>query len=190
MGTRIRPARAVGATLLALLALAPGAAAADSAQFLVTGPIVGIDAGDVKAAGKSGRFVVKNRQVTGTLYGVVADEQLAGTPFTFTFGTNVPLMTQSGNLHGVLSFGPYEARVAAKSEIGLTSLSCEVADGVTCIPTPAGNFVPGLIIDGVTAFTHGTTGHGTASAWLIPMIDPATGHVIGVIAGQLTLSSP
>jgi hypothetical protein len=189
MGTRIGRARAAGATLLAFLALAPGAATADSAQFLVTGPIVGIDAGEVKAAGKSGRFVVKNRHLTGTLYGVVADEQLAGVPFTFTFGTNVPLLTQSGNLHGVLSFGPYEARIAAKGEIGLTPLTCEDADGVACIPTPAGNFVPGLIIDGVTTFTHGTTGHGAASAWLIPKIDE-TGHVIGVIAGQMTLSSP
>lgn len=189
MRKRIRPATALGATLLALLALVPGAAPADSAQFLVSGPITGIDAGDLKAAGKSGRFVVKDRHVTGTLQGIVGSEPLEGVPFTLTFGTNVPLTTQSGNLHGVLSFASYEARVAAKSEIGLTSLACPVPDGVTCIPTPGGNFVPGLVIDGVVTFTHGTTGHGTASAWVIPLIDPATGHIIGVV-GQMTLSSP
>jgi hypothetical protein len=201
MGKRIRPAVAAGTTLLALLALAPGAAAADPAQHLVSGPIVGIDDGEVcgpivgiddgkvKAAGKSGRFVVKNRHVTGTLSGVVGDDEpLAGVPFTLTFGTNVPLMSQSGNLHGVLSFGPYQARVTAKSEIGLTPLGCDGADGCTCMPTTEGNFRPGLIIEGVATFTHGTTGHGTASAWLIPMIDE-TGHIIGVF-GQMTLSTP
>jgi len=190
MRERIRPAIGTGAALLALLLFLPGTAHAGSGQFLVTGPITGIDDGDVKPAGKSGRFVVKNRHVTGTLQGLVDGDLLAAEPFTFTFADNVAITTQSGNLHGVLSLGPYDARVVGKSEIGLTTLVCPVPDGVTCIQTPVGNFVPGLIIHGKATFIHGTTGHGTASAWLVPMIDPATGHIVGVIAGQMTLSSP
>jgi hypothetical protein len=190
MGRWIRTATAAVMALLAALAAVPGPAFADPVQFFLSGPITGIDSGKVKAAGKSGRFVVKERNVTGTLEGFIDDEPVSEQPFQFTFGTNVPLMTQSGNLHGVLSFGPYEAHVAAKSEIGLTPFVCAPPDGVTCIQTPAGNFRPGLIIDGVATFTHGATGHGTASASLVPRIDPNTGHIVEVIAGEITVSSP
>ena len=77
----------------------------------------GIDQGDVKPAGKSGRFVVKDRTVTGALTAI-----LPGSPegrFTFVYGTNVPLLTQSGQIHGTLSIagGEIEARVSGRSSL-------------------------------------------------------------------------
>ena len=167
-----------------LLALSPTTAPAGGAPsaFFAQGLITGIDEGNVTPAGKSGRFVVKERVVTGVLGGSI------GGPFQFTFGSNVPLLTQSGQIHGVLLVDGYEASVAASSSLGLTPVPCPDPDGVTCIATPAGNFVPGLVINGTFTFTSGTQGHGTASAWIIPAIDPNTGHIVGVIAGALTLA--
>ncbi len=184
MGTGIRTTMVAVLALLALTALAPGVAIAQG--VFLAGPITDIDDGDVKAAGASNRFVVKDRHVFGALFGMLNGEQLTAVPFTFTFGTNVPIMTQSGNLHGLLAIGSaYEARVAAKSSIGVTPVPCTLAPpGAPCLD----GFVPGLIIEGVLTFTAGAIGTGTVSAWVIPNIDPATGHIIGVLAGALTIS--
>lgn len=165
-----------------VLALAPGTvwAGGSPTPFAVTGPILTIDDGDVAAAGKSGRFVVKERHITGLLFGSVG----YGEPFTFTFGTNVPLLTQSGQIHGTLTAGVYQAAVRASSQIGATPIPCAVAPpGSPCVD----GFLPGLLIDGTFAFTGGVEGDGTATGWLIPDIDPATGHIVGVLAGAIEL---
>lgn len=169
-----------------LLAVSPVTAPAGGpAPFAAYGPIVGIDAGDVAPAGKSGRFLVKDRGVTGYLFGSIGDG--VGEAFVFTFRTNVPLLTQSGQIHGMLLAGPYGARVVASSSLGLSPVPCAIPDGVTCFPTPAGNFVPGLLIEGTFAFSSGTQGDGTFDAWVIPVLD-ANGHIAGVFAGAVTLT--
>ncbi|MGH8643296.1 MAG: hypothetical protein ACREX4_02110 [Gammaproteobacteria bacterium] len=170
-----------------LLALIPASASANGppAAFAATGPILGIDEGDIAPAGSSGRFVVKDRTITGKLFGSIGGD--AGIDFAFTFGTNVPLMTQSGQLHGSLIAGLYEAKVHARSQIGVTPIECGFPDGVTCIATPGGNFVPGLLINGRLTLTAGTQGHGNVSSWVIPELD-SEGHIIGVFAGHVTLT--
>jgi hypothetical protein len=92
------------AGLAIVLAIGLGPAHAVS-HFLLSGLIDSIDEGNVDAAGGSGRFVVKDRHVGGHLGGAIGDQLLTNVPFQFTFGTSVPLMTQSGNLHGRLECG-------------------------------------------------------------------------------------
>jgi hypothetical protein len=178
--------------IAALGALCPARALAAQDAFLASGPILTIDDGNVDAAGNSGRFVVKEREVRGTLSGFVGNDVFVDVPFTFTFGTNVPLMTQSGNLHGTLTFNGYEAKVAAKSTLGVTPAPCPESLADVCVPSadsPTGFFFPGLLINGTLTFTSGAQGHGTADAWVVPVIDPLTGHIVGVVAGQLTIKS-
>ncbi len=132
-------------------------------------PWPGIDQGDVQPAGKSGRFVVKDRTVTGTLTAV-----LPGSPegrFSFTYGTNVPLLTQSGQIHGTLSIagGEIEARVRARSSLlGYTEQG-----------------LPVIAISGRLTFTSGATGTGEIEGAIIPVLDPVGLHIIGMAQGEL-----
>jgi hypothetical protein len=200
MTTRISMGRVVAAATMAALA-AFGSSEAVAEEFAAGGQITTIDDGNVKAAGNSGRFVVKNRHVGGTLSGFIGDTPLVNVPFTFTFGTNVPIMTQSGNIHGalVIDDGAYEAKVAAQSKLGVTPAPCPAAWAAMygCIETSPGRFFfPGLLINGKLTITggaaqgHGTVdGYGSVDGWVIPVIDPATGHIVGVFAGALSLQS-
>lgn len=198
MSKRFSMGRVMAAATIAAFA-AFGSTQAVADDFALGGQITTIDDGNVKAAGKSGRFVVKNRHVGGTLSGFIGDTPLVNVPFTFTFGTNVPIMTQSGNIHGtlVIDNGAYNAKVAAKSAIGVTPAPCPAAWAAVygCIETAPGVFFfPGLLINGKLTLTngdaqgHGTVdGYGSVDGWVIPIIDPATGHIVGVFAGALSL---
>lgn len=173
--------------LLLVLAPATVVAGGPPTPFVAYGPIGSIDDGDVTAAGKGGRFVVRDREVTGVLFGSIGGlpgVPGAGEPYTFTFGTNVPLMTQSGEIHGTLTAGGYEAKVHAASEIGATSISW-----CTVVPpgTPCDGFIPGLLLQGTFTFTAGAQGHGTATGWVIPLTD-AAGHIVGVLGGAIELT--
>ena len=135
-------------------------------------PWPGIDQGDVSPAGKSGRFVVKDRTVTGSLTAL-----LPGSPegrFAFVFGTNVPLLTQSGQIHGTLSIdgGRIEARVIATS----------VLQG----STPEG--LPIIGITGKLTFTSGARGTGDIQGVIIPVLDPDTLHILGLAYGELGIA--
>lgn len=163
-----------------LFALAPPFAWAGPPEpFVAGGSIDSITVGDVTPAGKSGRFVVKAREVGGW----ISINGSGWLPYTFTFGTNVPLTTQSGQIHGTLTAGGYEAAVHASSQIGATPIPCALVPGAPCV----GLYLPGLLIDGTFTVTAGADGHGTATGWLIPNIDPATGHVVGVLGGAIEL---
>ena len=154
--------------------------------FSAKGPITAIDTGDVRPAGKSGRFIVRDRHITGTFTGSIGGT--TGVPFVITFDTNVPLASQSGPIHGRLIAGVYEANVTAESSTGPTPVLCGAPDpeGVTCIATPGGNFVPGLLLDGRLNFLSGANGRGSVTGFLIPVLD-AQGHIIGILASELTL---
>lgn len=107
-----------------------------------------------------------------------------------TYTANVPIATQSGQLHGTLDMSDdsgttYVARFQATSSIGLTPLGCDTPDGATCIGTPG--VVPGLLISGTLTFTEGSQGHGMLSAWIVPELD-GDGHISGILAGWLTVS--
>ena len=153
--------------------------------FSVSGVILNIDTGDVKPAGQSGRFIVRDRQITGTFTGSIGGT--AGVPFVITFDTNVPLATQAGRIHGRLIAGVYEANVTMASSTGPTPVECETPDGATCILTPGGNFVPGLLLNGRMNFLSGAKGQGSVNGWLIPLLDDQ-GHIVSIVASQLTIS--
>ncbi len=139
-----------------------------------------IDKGDVKPAGQSGRFVVRNRHIMGTFAGDISGG------FTVTYDTNVPLATQSGSIHARMVAGVYEADMTMVSSRGSTPMPCEIPDGKTCIETPVGNFVPGLLLNGRMNFQSGAKGKGNVSGWLIPILD-REGHITGILASQLTI---
>lgn len=88
--------RVVLALAAVLLSLAPAVALAGARSEFGTVAVMtpgpgsegwSITPGDVGAAGKSGRFVVKDRTVTGVFVGAISG------PFSSTFGTNVPRST-------------------------------------------------------------------------------------------------
>lgn len=164
--------------------------------FSGTGFVLGIDGGDVTNAGNSDRFVVKERSVNG----FVDPPPLAAGPlfgaFSATFGTNVPILSQSGNIHGDLSLGgdgagnfAFGASFVAKSKI--TSLSGTIPsegtfvgfeqflpDGMP-VGAPVFGHIAALKIDGKMTFTSGAQGHGTVDGIFWVIVDPLTGHITG-----------
>ncbi len=139
-----------------------------------------IDEGDVKPAGHSARFIVRDRHITGTFAGDISGG------FTVTYDTNVPLATQSGPIHARMVAGVYEANMTMVSSVGPTPVPCEIPDGATCLETPVGNFVPGLLLNGRMNFQSGAKGKGNVSGWLIALLDQE-GHITSIMAGQLTI---
>ncbi len=139
-----------------------------------------IDEGEVKPAGKSGRFIVRDRHVTGTFAGDISGG------FTISYDTNVPLATQSGPIHARMVAGVYEANITMASSVGPTPVPCDLPDGKTCIETPVGTFVPGLLLNGRMNFLNGAKGKGNVSGWLIAILDE-DGHITSILAGQLTI---
>lgn len=177
---RFWPALAVafGAALVIVTAASAdgvpfAATAVGGVAFAPYGSYTDIDQGDVTAAGGSGRFIVKDRHLRGVFVG----PSLVG-PYELTFGTNVPLETQSGEIHGKAVIntvtGPVEANVQASSTPGV----CE-------LPLLFG--YPALLINGTYSFTSGAAGNGVLLACVTPDIDPLTGHILGLIAAEVEL---
>jgi hypothetical protein len=171
----------LGALVAAIGCVSTPAFAGPHVPFSVSGTITMIDTGDVKPAGQSGRFIVRDRHITGTFTGSIS------APFVITFDTNVPIATQSGRIHGRLIAGVYEANVTLASSTGATPVECETPDGATCIATPGGNFVPGLLLNGRMNFLNGAKGQGSVTGWLIPVLDDQ-GHIVNILASQLAIS--
>lgn len=161
------------------------AVAGPQVPFSASGTILTIDAGDVRPAGESGRFIVRDRHITGILTGSIGGT--TGVPFTITYDSNVPIATQSGRIHARLIAGTYEANITMASSTGPTPVECETPNGVSCIATPDGNFVPGLLLSGRMNFLSGAQGQGTVTGWLIPILDEQ-GHIVSIAASLLTLS--
>ena len=161
---------------LALLVAFPTAVLAGGppVPFSATGSIASIDEGNVIPAGDSGRWVVKDRAISGAFGG----PDLWG-PYSFSYGSNVPIVTQSGSFHGTLSAGDYEANVLGKSELvgyGLAFLN----------PLDPASLVPFVVVstEGKMTFTKGTQGVGTFSALIWAQID-SQGHIIDVLPAGL-----
>ena len=170
-----------GVVVAALGFVSMPAFAGPHVPFSVSGTITMIDTGDVKPAGQSGRFIVRDRHITGTFTGSIS------APFVITFDTNVPLATQSGRIHGCLIAGVYEANVTMASSTGATPVECDIPDGSTCIATPGGNFVSGLLLNGRMNILSGAKGQGSVTGWLIPVLDDQ-GHIANILVSQLAIS--
>jgi hypothetical protein len=161
----------------------------------------------IKPAGGSGRFVVPSRRVFGFLTGSVS------APFMIQFATNVPISTQSGNIHGTLFicenattrpglefFGCVDlSTLDFSSEMAfLLSLDTATLDESAVTRTArvhiVSTLVPGsdpehpvLTLGGVFTFIGGDTlGHGDASGFVTLILD-AEGHIIGLGDSNLTL---
>ncbi len=183
----------------ALTMLAGGAAQAQRPEpFTLTGLVFGMDQGDVRPAGRetvqpvqladgrvvpmlisqSGRYVVRDRYVGG----VVTSGPGAGGRFHMTYGGNVELLSQGGRLHAVIQGDVFEARAQLRSQFGgpCTDLLAPFLTGadaeLICTGGTTGIF-NGIYVTGTATFTDGVRGHGVAQGWLIPILDPLTGHV-------------
>lgn len=159
--------------------------AGSSTPFSVSGMILTIDTGDVGSAGQSGRFIVRDRHITGTFTGSMGGT--TGVPFVITYDANVPIVTQSGRVHARMIAGVYEANMTLASSTGPTPVECEIPDGATCFATPGGNFVPGLLLNGRMNFQSGAKGQGNVTGWLVPILDEQ-GHIVSIAASLLTIT--
>lgn len=190
------------AAAVAALLVAPGMAQAASPfeSFVAQGPFI-ISLGEgIKPAGVSGRFVVPSRRVFGFLGGSV------NAPFMIQFATNVPIATQSGNIHGELFicgnaplipgleiFGCVDPSTLNFSDQISFLLSLDTATINTAAVTETGRVhlvsslgagadpsQPLLNVAGVFTFTGGDTqGNGDVQGFLTLILD-AGGHIVGL----------
>ena len=144
-----------------------------------------IDDGDVAQLPNSEFFVVTERHIGGTLTGSIGGD--FGAPYLITYNAYVPISTQSGPVGGTLVSQGYELYFRGQSRIAPTPVPCPTPDGVTCIETPNGNFIPGLWVDSKAYFRDGAKGKVDMTLWIIPLLD-AEGHIIGIYDGQLSLN--
>lgn len=159
--------------LLALLLMAVVSSgtvlAANPVPLNAVGLLTTVVEGDVDPAGGSGRSVVGMRSISGTMVG----PDLWG-PFSVDFDTNVD-PTQSGQLHGTMTVGDYEAAVQGESEL-LTGpvLALLSADPLVVVP------VVYLGVSGTFTFTVGPEGHASfdGGVWIIVTPD---GHIVDVL---------
>jgi len=168
------------ALALVLTALTPAVAlAAKPVPFEAEGSISGITPGDVFPAGKSGRYVVAEREITGTLGGDISGD------FTLTYKANVELATQAGNLHGTLEAGESVLNVNGKIE-PLVFAGWYIPPGAH--PAyPDGIPLYQLTISGHWNFLEGARGQGDFDAWAIFVPTPA-GHVGSIVASSFKLT--
>jgi len=190
------------AVIFLAVAVSPTTAGTVRAPVTVTGLIWGIDQGDVKPAGKeslqevqvargvtiplvisaSGRYVVLERHVTG----VVTSGPGTGAPFTLTYHANVPLLTQAGHVQAFVVGSGFEINTHFESQFGgpCTSLLDPIIGflgAMAGVPPTAicdGSVFKGIYVAGAGTFVSGPNGNGVFQAWLIPVLDPATGHIL------------
>ncbi|MBI4268069.1 MAG: hypothetical protein HY662_04710 [Chloroflexi bacterium] len=152
------------ALALVLTALSPTAVlAAKPAPFFATGIVTGMTPGNlIVPAGNSGNWRVGEREVSG-IFLPVPGAAIAG-PFAFTYDGVFDLATQSGNFHGTLAAGPNKFSVNGKVE-------------------PAGYAPDGSMLVKLTGHWTGHAGIkgvGTFEGVPFLIIDPVTGHVVGM----------
>ena len=169
--------------VLAVIFLTPTVATAKSpfTQFGSLGTITGINEGTVVPAGNSGRWIVQDRFVTGALIGGSGPQG----EFTLTYGANVPILTQSGQIHGTLTIDTaagevYEAKMQAAASVGPTPIQCGVLGPWPC--DEGSQFHIGLVIEGTFTFTSGARGNGDLRAWLFAVTNDE-GHISHFIPG-------
>ena len=159
------------ALVLALGVLLPAPVqAAKPLPFSAGGTVYYITPGTVKPAGDSGRFVVVERDIVGSLSGSINGA------FTLNYKANVELATQAGNLQGAMQVGDSNTlNINGKIQ------PLEFAGFSSSMP---GNLVFKSTIDGHWNFLVGANGSGKFDANILLIIDPLTFHVVGFEAGS------
>ena len=149
--------------------------AAEPVPLNAVGLLTTVVEGDVDPAGDSGRSVVSARSISGTMVG----PDLWG-PFSVVFDTNVDL-TQSGQLHGTMTVGDYEAAVQGASELSAGPvLALLSVDPLVVVP------VVYLGVSGTFTFTNGPEGHASfdGGVWIIVTPD---GRIVDVLPEGIPL---
>ncbi|GEM_PF-1424632 len=159
------------ALVIALTAFIPAPAmAAKPVPFNASGTVLYITPGTVKPAGDSGRFVVVERDIVGSLSGSITGA------FTLSYKANVELATQAGNLHGTMQIG-------ANNTLNVNGKIEPLAFAGFSVLIP-GNLVFKSTIDGQWNFLVGANGSGKFNADILLIIDPLTLHVVGFEPGS------
>lgn len=145
--------------------------AAKPKPFAATGTIDYISSGTVFPAGASVRWVVAERELTGTLSGDLNGQ------FTMTYKANVESMdSQAGNFHGMLLVGPYILKINGSSEplefVGWYAPEVPIYK---------------LIIGGHWTFTNGAHGQGNFDGYAI-FIPTPEGHVGYILGSSFNLT--
>lgn len=159
------------ALILVFTTLMPATAlAAKPVSLEADGIVTCISPGTVFPAGESGRWVVVERELSGTfLCGDINGD------FTMIYKANVELSTQAGNLHDTLETGPY-----------IIKLNGDIQP-LEMMPTPFGIDLPKLTIKGHWTFTNGAQGRGNFDVWVI-FIPTPEGHVDSIVASAISLT--
>jgi hypothetical protein len=156
-------------TILVLTVLSPTTVmAAKPVPFAAIGTVTGISPGTVFPAGESGRWVVVERELTGTLSGDVSGN------FTMTYKGNVELATQAGNIRGILQSNEYVFQVNGKIQ------------PLEWLGTPYAS--PAMLtLSGHWTVTTGAQGQGNFDAWAM-FIPTPEGHVGTILASSFTMT--
>ncbi len=157
------------ALVLALATIMPSPApAAEPVAFATSGTVSSITPGTVKPAGTSGRFVVIQRDIVGSMSGDIIGA------YTFSYKANVELLTQAGNLHGTLTVG--ESTFNLNGKIAPLML------------VPVGEYLlPKLNISGNWDLIEGAHGEGIFNA-AVTFIPTPEGHVGTIIDSTFFLT--
>ncbi len=173
------------ALALVLTTLMPAAALATKPGlegFEASGTIAYITPGKVLPAGKTGKWVVVERELGGSLSGDINGA------FTMDYKAIVEsLLTQAGTLHGTLAMDDGSYVLQVKGEIQPL-----VWEGWYLPPGVDPDYPDGipylrLTIGGEWRFTNGTWGRGDFEAWAI-FIPTAEGHVGFITASDFTMT--
>ena len=138
--------------------------------FSADGTIDYISPGTVYPAGASGRWIVAERELLGTLSGDINGQ------YTITFKANIEsINTQAGNFHGTLLVDTYSLKVNGR--IDPLEFVEWYAPGVPIYK---------LTISGHWAFTNGTQGRGDFDGYA-SFIPTPEGHVGYVVDSSFTM---
>ena len=162
-----------------LAALNPMAAlAAPPVRFSASGNISYISPSllsEISPAGKSGRWVVHERELGGSISGDISGA------FTLTYQANVA-ENQAGSLSGTLTVDDGASTIRVSGRIQpLEIIYLEAFQ----------TYLPKLTIAGSWTFTHGAVGNGNFDAWFIfiPEVDAyGNVHVGQIVASALELT--
>ena len=161
--------------LLSILVMPVSALAAQPVAFSASGTISSISTGDVLAAGKSGRWVVQERELCGSLSGDINGD------FVLTYKANVD-ENQAGNLAGELTVGQDACSMRLNGKSQPMDFVWFEAFGI---------YLPRLSINGHWALTEGAKGEGDFEAWFVfvPYIDEQGNVHVGQIVGSAIILS-
>jgi hypothetical protein len=159
------------ALVLVLMLPSVAMAAAPKTSFNASGVMSGIDDGQVKELGNSGKWLVTDRHIQGQF---LSGDLGTSSAFTLTYGGVFKLADQSGELLGTL-----------KANNDTFLITGKVAPYV--ITDMGGYQLPKLNISGHWNSVKGIKANGDFAAWMI-FVPTADGHVAYIAASSFIMN--